>query len=86
MSIRTESSFILIDLFPQELFSFSKCWRLASCKSFFLSMDGMGGPIQVSLGKMDWDEVQGCAKFGLFIVHNILCYCGRAGSFEYAIG
>jgi len=38
------------------------------------------GPIQVSWGKVDWDEVQECAKFGLFIVHNILCNCGRAGS------
>eukprot|EP00984_Skeletonema_dohrnii_P030967 scaffold22901_cov159-Skeletonema_dohrnii-CCMP3373.AAC.1 len=33
------------DLFSQELFSFSKCWRLAF-KLFFLTMDGMGGPIQ----------------------------------------
>ena len=75
------------DLFSQELFSFSKWWRLASCKAFFLNMDGMGGPIQTFLERwwMGWGS-RVCHNGGLlmslgFSTHNIYMLLLRTGKF-----
>mmetsp|Transcript_8886 Transcript_8886/g.13333 ORF Transcript_8886/g.13333 Transcript_8886/m.13333 type:complete len:138 (-) Transcript_8886:160-573(-) len=80
MSIGTESSFILMICF---LRNYSLSASVGGSHLNFSSSPWMGwvAPFK-PFGKMDWDEVQECAKFGLFIVHSILCYCGRASSFE----